>query len=360
MSRVVFSIFALVIIFHVLKWFFTVALPEIFRVIGMLWEWLVEVVSGLYSGSVTSWNALKDWFAARSSKVPEAGHGADQSLLDSSAASDINKEAIKSQPPKTMWPFGSKDTQPTATPAQRPSSISIQGAPPQPLLSGVSSPHHELTKTKADLFRAQNQLKSLEDTIKSLEVTIQNLKRDTYTLTDIIRQKEHESAELLAIRRDLEQRLDTAHLELSLLSKRYEDASIELEKLKPFAAVKTDQRRATYSVSPELHKKWQSILRDTSRLQVLELLGQPSEILAVSLAGAAPIQLIRKGVPAPRPELMQHVTNLVQGDTLLKDWVRGVGRTAWVYADDTLAPGVIFFASESDGGQVFRIFPPEC
>jgi hypothetical protein len=252
-----------------------------------------------------------------------------------------------------MWPFGSKDTQPTATPAQRPSPISIQGAPPQPLLSGVSNPHHELTKTKADLFRAQNQLKSLED-------TIQSLKRDTDTLTHILRDKEHESAELLAIRRDLEQQLDTAHLEISLLSKRYEDASNELEKLKPFAAVKNDQRRATYSVSPELHRKWQSILRDTTRLQVLELLGQPSEILAVSLAGAAPIQLIRKGVPAPRPELMQHVTNLVQGDTLLKDWVRGVGRTAWVYADDTLAPGVIFFASESDGGQVFRIFPPEC
>ena len=203
------------------------------------------------------------------------------------------------------------------------------------------------------MFRAQNQLKSLED-------TIQSLKRDTDTLTHILRDKEHESAELLAIRRDLEQQLDTAHLEISLLSKRYEDASNELEKLKPFAAVKNDQRRATYSVSPELHKKWQSILRDTTRLQVLELLGQPSEILAVSLAGAAPIQLIRKGVPAPRPELMQHVTNLVQGDTLLKDWVRGVGRTAWVYADDTLAPGVIFFASESDGGQVFRIFPPEC
>ena len=318
----------------------------------MLWEWLVEVVSGLYSGSVTSWNALKDWFAARSSKVPEAGHGADQSLLDSSAASDINKEANISQTSKPMWPFGSKDTQPTATPAQRPSPISI-GAPQQSPLSGVSNPHHELTKTKADLFRAQNQLKSLED-------TIQSLKRDTDTLTHILRDKEHESAELLAIRRDLEQQLDTAHLEISLLSKRYEDASNELEKLKPFAAVKNDQRRATYSVSPELHRKWQSILRDTSRLQVLELLGQPSEILAVSVAGAAPIQLIRKGVPAPRPELMQHVTNLVQGDTLLKDWVRGVGRTAWVYADDTLAPGVIFFASESDGGQVFRIFPPEC
>jgi len=93
MSRVVFIIFSLVIIFHVLKWFFTVALPEIFRVIGMLWDWLVEVIAGLYSWSVTSGNALKGWIAARSGSVPEEGHGADQSLLDSSAASDINKEA---------------------------------------------------------------------------------------------------------------------------------------------------------------------------------------------------------------------------------------------------------------------------
>ena len=345
-------LFVLVLVLQLLKWFFTVALPEIFRVIGMLWDWLVEVIAGLFSFSVSSWKALKGWIVARSGSVPEEGHGADQSLLDSSAGSDINKEANISQTPKPMWPFGSKDTQPTATPAQRPSPISI-GALPQTPLSGASNPHHELTKTKADLFRAQNQLKSLED-------TIQNLKRDTATLKEILRQKERETADFLTERHALEQQLCDARAELSSLSKRYEDVSTELEKLKPFAAVKTDQRRATYSVSPELHKKWQSILRDTSRLQVLELLGQPSEILAVSLAGAAPIQLIRKGVPAPRPELMQHVTNLVQGDTLLKDWVRGVGRTAWVYADDTLAPGVIFFASESDGGQVFRIFPPEC
>jgi hypothetical protein len=352
MSRVVFIIFSLVIIFHVLKWFFTVALPEIFRVIGMLWDWLVEVIAGLYSGSVSSWKALKGWIAARSGSVPEEGHGADQSLLDSSAASDINKEANISQPPKPMWPFGSKDTQPTATPAQRASPI-FNGPPTIQQVSGASNLNHELTKTKADLFRAQNQLKSLED-------TIQKLKLDTATLTDILRHKEHESAELLAIRHDLEQRLDTAHGELASLSNRYEDVSTELEKLKPFAAVKTDQRRATYSVSPELHKKWQSILRDTTRLQVLELLGQPSEILAVSLAGAAPIQLIRKGVPAPRPELIQHVTNMLRGDGVLLGWLSGVGRTAWVYADDTLAPGVIFFASESDGGQIFRICPPEC
>ena len=352
MSRVVFSIFALVIIFHVLKWFFTVALPEIFRVIGMLWEWLVEVVAGLYSFSVSSWKALKGWIVARSGSVPEEGHAADQSLLDSSAVSDINKEANISQTPKPMWPFGSKDTQPTATPAQRPSPISI-AAPQSPLVPGVSNPHHELTKTKADLFRAQNQLKSLEDTIKRLD-------NDSAKMKEALNLTQHELDDSRMQREVLMRDLEHQLFELSSLSKRYEDVSTELEKLKPFAAVKTDQRRATYSVSPELHKKWQSILRDTSRLQVLELLGQPSEILAVSLAGAAPIQLIRKGVPAPRPELMQHVTNLVQGDTLLKDWVRGVGRTAWVYADDTLAPGVIFFASESDGGQVFRIFPPEC
>jgi hypothetical protein len=352
MSRVVFSIFALVIIFHVLRWFFTVALPEIFRVIGMLWDWLVEVIAGLYSWSVSSWKALKQWVATRSGKVPDTVHGADQSLLDSSAVSDINKEANISQTPKPMWPFGSKDTQPTATPAQRPSPISI-AAPQSPLVPGVSNPHHELTKTKADLFRAQNQLKSLEDTIKRLD-------NDSAKMKEALNLTQHELDDSRMQREVLMRDLEHQLFELSSLSKRYEDVSTELEKLKPFAAVKTDQRRATYSVSPELHKKWQSILRDTSRLQVLELLGQPSEILAVSLAGAAPIQLIRKGVPAPRPELMQHVTNLVQGDTLLKDWVRGVGRTAWVYADDTLAPGVIFFASESDGGQVFRIFPPEC
>jgi hypothetical protein len=251
-----------------------------------------------------------------------------------------------------MWPFGSKDTQPATTPSPKPTALSHPAAPQRPFV-GALNPYHELTQTKADLFRAQNELKSLED-------TIQSLKCDTDTLTAILRDKERESTELLAVRHALEQHLCDARAELSSLSKSYMDASTELEKLKPFAAMKTDQRRMTYTVSVELHKKWQSILRETKRLQVLELLGQPTEIVAVSLAGAAPIQLIRKGVPAPRAELMQHVTNLVQGDTLLKDWVRGVGRTAWVYSDDTLAPGVIFFASESDGGQVFRIFPPEC
>lgn len=345
MPRVFFLLFALIVVFHVLRWFFTVALPEIFRVIGLLWDWLVEVIAGLYSWSVTSWNSLKGWIAARSGSALEEGDGADQSLLDSSAASGINKEADISQTQKPMWPFGSKDTQPAATPALRPSPIPI-GVPTIPQVSGASNPHHELTKTKADLFRAQNQLKSLEDIVQKLTREREDLKVELYQI-------QNTSSNLEVHIRRLEHELDDYVV-------RYNAVSAELETLKPFASVKTDQRRATYSVSPELHKKWKSILRDTTRLQVLDLLGQPTEILAVSLAGAAPIQLIRKGVPAPRPELMQHVTNLMQGDTLLKDWVRGVGRTAWVYADDTLAPGVIFFASESDGGQVFRIFPPEC
>lgn len=347
MCWVISLLFGLIILFEILKWFFTEALPWIFKLIGALIDLSKEVISRLCSWSVSVWRALRAW-TARFGKVPESDHGADQSLLDSSAASGINMEADSSQPPKPMWPFGSKDAPPPKSSIQS----SIGPVPIQPV-SGASNLHHELTKTKADLFRAQNQLKSFED-------TIQKLKLDAATLTDILRNKEQQSAELLAIRHDLEQRLDFAQRDLASLLKRYDEVSTELEKIKPFAAVKSDQRRMTYTVSPELHKKWQSILRDTKRLQVLELLGQPTEILAVSLAGAAPIQLIRKGVPAPRSELMQHVTNLVQGDTLLKDWVRGVGRTAWVYADDTLAPGVIFFASESDGGQVFRIFPPEC
>lgn len=318
----------------------------------MFIDWTKEIITGLCSRSASVWKALRGWIAARSGGVTTEGHDIDQSLLDSSAASDINKEANISQTPKPMWPFGSKDTQPTPTPPKLPLQMSI-GPSLQPPLSGASNPHHELTKTKADLFRAQNQLKSLEDTIKRLD-------NDSAKMKEALGRMYRELDDSHVQREVACANLADALSELASLSKRHELVSDELEKLKPFAAVKTDQRRATYSVSPELHKKWQSILRDTSRLQVLELLGQPSEILAVSLAGAAPIQLIRKGVPAPRPELMQHVTNLVQGDTLLKDWVRGVGRTAWVYADDTLAPGVIFFASESDGGQVFRIFPPEC
>jgi len=351
MCWVVSFIIVSVLVLQILKWFFMEVLPWIFRHIGTFIDWSKDVISGLCSWSVSAWKGLRGWIAARSSGVTEGGQVADQSLLDSSAASDISKEANLSQPPKPMWPFGSKDIQPGASSQQ--TSKPARPVPPPVSPVNQSNPQHELTKTKADLFRAQNQLKSLEDTIKGLE-------HDADTLTRILREKEIQSKELLVKQDALEHKLCDAYAELSSLQKRYEDVSSELEKLKPFAAVKSDERRMTYSVSPELHKKWQSIMRETKRLQVLELLGQPSEILAVSLTGAAPIQLIRKGVPAPRPELMQHVTNLVLGDNLLMDWVRGVGRTAWVYADDTLAPGVIFFASESDGGQVFRIFPPEC
>jgi hypothetical protein len=193
-----------------------------------------------------------------------------------------------------------------------------------------------------------------------LEVNVKQLVQQNALLNDRLRLEEQNKQSLNLEIKNAVDALASREIEFSLLLKRFDEVSVELEKIKPFAAIKTDQRRMIYTVNPELHKKWQSIMRDTTRLQVLELLGQPTEILAVSSGGASPIQLVRKGVPAPRPELMQHVTSLVVGDALLKAWVAGVGRTAWVYADDTIAPGVIFFASESDGGQVFRIFPPEC
>ena len=241
-----------------------------------------------------------------------------------------------------MWPFGSIDPQREASPT------------PQAVTPNLSVPKQnnslnvlqELAKAKADLSKAQAQVKSLED-------AFQKLKQVNVTLN-----KEYEQSQLMNV--ELGRCIQLMENDIKAFQDRYDSVSAELAELKPFAAVKTEQRRMIYTVSPELHKKWQSIMRDTTRLQVLELLGQPTEILAVSSGGASPIQLVRKGVPAPRPELMQHVTSLVVGDGLLKDWVRGVGRTAWVYADDTIAPGVIFFASESDGGQVFRIFPPEC
>lgn len=239
-----------------------------------------------------------------------------------------------------MWPFGSDNKSASS------------GSSPFPR-QGVSLTAPELDKLKAELYKAQNQVKTLEVTIKSL-----NLKNAA--LESAVREKQELNQSMQERFSQVTHALATLESEFQSLIKRHDSVSAELEALKPFAAIKTDQRRMIYTVSPELHKKWQSIMRDTTRLQVLELLGQPTEILAVSSGGASPIQLVRKGVPAPRPELMQHVTSLVVGDGLLKDWVRGVGRTAWVYADDTIAPGVIFFASESDGGQVFRIFPPEC
>jgi len=239
-----------------------------------------------------------------------------------------------------MWPFGSKNN----------SSSSGSSLSPRP---GLSLTAPELDKLKGQLYKAQNQVKTLEATIKSL-----NLKNAA--LESAVREKQELNYSMQERVVQLTHAMATMEAEFQSLIKRHDSVSAELEALKPFAAVKTDQRRMIYTVSPELHRKWQSIMRDTTRLQVLELLGQPTEILAVSIGGASPIQLFRKGVPAPRPELMQHVTNLVGGDGLLRDWVCGVGRTAWVYADDTIAPGVIFFASESDGGQVFRIFPPEC
>ena len=34
--------------------------------------------------------------------------------------------------------------------------------------------------------------------------------------------------------------------------------------------------------------------------------------------------------------------------------------SVWVYADDTMEPGFVFFAAEADGGAMIRCFPPEC
>jgi len=327
MYWVVFSIFALVTIFHVLRWFFTVALPEILRVIGMLWDWLVEVIAGLYSGSVSSWKALKDWFAARSSKVSEAGHGADQSLLDSSAASDINKEANISQTPKPMWPFGSDKEKPIAPTGPNITPVALRMPSRVVAPSSISfNSLAELNQTKEELKKAQETLSRMVEDGITRESELRSSEQHVYTLREAL-----------------------------------DAADAELAHLRPFAAVKADARRTTYTVSPELHKKWQSIMRDTNRIQVVELLGQPSEILTITSSGvSSPLQLVRKSAPAPRVEFVQYVTFLADVDARIRSMIHGAGCTAWVYADDTLGPGVIIFTSESVGGQISLVFPPEC
>jgi hypothetical protein len=343
MFRVIAILVGIVLFLQLLGWFFTVALPFCVRLLGdglsIAYDMLSDAVSWLYD----AWRGLRSFFVRSSPEGPDAKQLEPKSLLESADNSDMNLPS-KLNPTPTMWPFGSKDAPSDSAPIRRPNPTTVSAAPSSVPISQNSS--LELAKTKSDLSKAQTQVKSLEDQLREMKHVNTELNKEVARL-----QERTANLELQA--RELEYHLHDFQV-------RHDSVSAELAALKPFAAVKTDQRRMIYTVSPELHKKWQSIMRDTTRLQVLELLGQPTEILAVSSGGASPIQLVRKGVPAPRPELMQHVTNLVVGDGLLKDWVRGVGRTAWVFADDTLAPGVIFFASESDGGQVFRIFPPEC
>ena len=325
MPRVFFLLFALIVVFHVLRWFFTVALPEIFRVIGLLWDWLVEVIAGLYSWSVTSWNSLKGWIAARSGSALEEGDGADQSLLDSSAASGIDMQANISQPSIPMWPFTSDKDEPFKP--------VIPSAAGQPRPSPSATPSVQAVQLQAELNKVRLELAKAHE-----------------TLAKAIEESKVKESELSALNHYLRS-----------MKEELECAQSELEQLRPFAAVKSEARRVTYTVSPELHKKWQSIMRDTTRLQVVELLGQPSEILTVTEAGAvSPIQMVRKSAPAPRKELCDHVMSLVGMDLRLRELLRGSGCTAWVYSDDTLAPGVIFFSTESVGGQISRIFPPEC
>lgn len=339
MPRVFFLLFALIVVFHVLRWFFTVALPEIFRVIGLLWDWLVEVIAGLYSWSVTSWNSLAGWIAARSGTTLVEGQETDQSLLDSSAASAIDVQANISQPSKPMWPFLSGKDEPFKP--------VIPSAAGQPRPSPPTPPSVQAVQLQAELNKAKHELAKAHETLA--------------TWNSLLKSKDDELAKIFAVIVDKDSELNTLGHQLLSLKQQLECAQGELEQLRPFAAVKSEARRITYTVSPDLHKKWQSIMRDTTRLQVVELLGQPSEILTVTEAGAvSPIQMVRKSAPAPRKELCDHVMSLVGMDLRLRELLRGSGCTAWVYSDDTLAPGVIFFSTESVGGQISRIFPPEC
>lgn len=325
MPRVFFLLFALIVVFHVLRWFFTVALPEIFRVIGMLWDWLVEVASGLCSDLTSSWNALRDRIGTRPDAVTKECHHDDQSLLDSPTVCDIKNHTYTSQPSKPMWPFRSdkdepfKPVIPSAAGQSRPSPSAPPSVQAVQLQAELNKAKHELAKAHEALAKAIEESKVKESELSALNHYVRSMKEEL------------------------------------------ECAQSELEQLRPFAAMKSEARRVTYTVSPELHKKWQSIMRDTTRLQVVELLGQPSEILTVTEAGAvSPIQMVRKSAPAPRKELCDHVMSLVGMDLRLRELLRGSGCTAWVYSDDTLAPGVIFFSTESLGGQISRIFPPEC
>lgn len=149
------------------------------------------------------------------------------------------------------------------------------------------------------------------------------------------------------------------------LSSQLEGARAELASLGKFASVKSDSRKVVYGVSQELRKKWLSVDESVDRHQVVGLLGQPSLIM---ISENYQLRTVMQGGPAANgssaEKLIVQVSETLRrqlfDDTRL--YRSGERRTlsVWVYADDTIEPGFVFFASEADGGAMIRCLPPEC
>lgn len=143
------------------------------------------------------------------------------------------------------------------------------------------------------------------------------------------------------------------------------DANAELASLGKLASIKSDSRKVVYGVSQELRKKWLSVDESVDRHQLVGLLGQPSLIMISENYQLRPAMQGSHGANGSSADtLVAQVSEMLRrrlfDDTKL--FQSGGHRTlsVWVYADDTVEPGFVFFAAEADGGAMIRCFPPEC
>jgi hypothetical protein len=201
---------------------------------------------------------------------------------------------------------------------------------------------------RRELLALQAKVGLLEQKLKSAEARFHQSVKDG---DDQRCRHEMQLDELMTERQRLMSKLDEAQKELAILGK--------------FASVKSDSRKVVYGVSQELRKRWLSIEESVDRHQVVDLLGQPSLIMISENYQLR--QVMQSGHAAggsSAEKLGAQVTDtlrrlLFDDQKLARCGERRV-ISVWVYADDTMEPGFIFFASEADGGGMLRCFPPEC
>lgn len=218
---------------------------------------------------------------------------------------------------------------------------------PNPLVHPPSKPPVP-ADARRELLALQSKVGLLEEKLKLAETRFLQLVREN---NDLKARNDDQVAGLMIEREKLEARLSAAQAELASLGK--------------FASVKSDSRKVVYGVSQELRKKWLSIDESVDRHQLVGLLGQPSLIMISENYQLRPaMQGGHDAKGSSADTLVAQVSDMLRrrlfDDTKL--FQSGGHRTlsVWVYADDTVEPGYVFFAAEADGGAMIRCFPPEC
>ena len=218
---------------------------------------------------------------------------------------------------------------------------------PNPLVHPPSKPPVP-ADARRELLTLQSKVGLLEEKLKLAEARFLQLVKEN---NDQKSRYERQVAELM--------------LEIQNLAMRLEAAQVELASLGKFASVKCDSRKVVYGVSQELRKKWLSVDESVDRHQVVSLLGQPSLIMISENYQLRPVM---QGGPAANgssaeklvAQVSETLRRLLFDDPKLYHCGERRVLSIWVYADDTMEPGFVFFAAEADGGAMIRCFPPEC